>query len=252
MVDLHAHILPGIDDGPGEWDKALKMLARAAHDGIVGIVATPHVVPGGYDNTAEAVLGLTEELKERTRDTEIAIYPGSELMVCNDTLRGLEKKKYLTINNSRYALVELPAQFSPEPVYDFIHSLAMRGLVPVIAHPERNPRIQEDMGFLHEMVGMGALSQITSGSLTGLFGNAVKRAAVDILGRRLCHVIASDAHNNGKRAPVLSHGLKVAAGIVGERDALAMVRETPNMILSDLDIITAEPLIPRKKRFLFF
>jgi len=252
MIDIHAHILPGVDDGPAEWDKSLKMLRRAAEDGITGIVATPHVVPGGYENTGEKVLSLTEELRERCRDAEIEIYPGSELMVSNDTLRGLEKKKYLTINSSRYVLVELPGQFVTDSVYDFIYSLGARKLVPVIAHPERNPKLQEELDLLGEMVRHGALVQVTAGSLTGAFGSVVKKTVSEILTRNLCHVIASDAHNNGRRAPVLSHGLVEAGRIVGERAALAMVRDTPRMIIGDEAIEAPEPAGARKKRFIFF
>lgn len=252
MIDIHAHILPGIDDGPGEWDKSLKMLRRAAQDGITGIVATPHVVPGGYDNTRVKVVRLVEELKERSRVSELTVYPGSELTLCNETLRGLEGGRYLTINSSRYALVELPLSFEPHIVHDFFFSLRARKFVPVIAHPERNPVVMDDLDLLFEMVEEGALTQVTSGSITGLFGNRVKGVAEEIIARNACHVIASDAHSIGRRAPVLSHAVQAAARLVGEREAFAMVREVPLAIVENRKVEVAEPVRPRKKKFLFF
>jgi len=251
MIDLHVHILPGVDDGPKEWDKSLKMLQRAAQDGIRGLVATPHVMPGVYDNPMERVLALTEELKERGKSLPVDIYAGSELTVSHETLAGLEGKRYCTINGTRYVLLELPGHFSLDTVLDFIFSVTSGGKVPIIAHPERNPRIQADINILYELTRLGALLQITSGSLTGLFGGAVRKLTQDIVSRRLAHLIASDAHNNGNRAPLLSDGVKEAAKIIGGRAASTMVNDLPEKILNNQIFHVPEPVYPKKKFFFF-
>jgi len=159
MFDIHTHILPGIDDGPGDWERSLAMLRVAARDGVKGVVVTPHVTPGLYDNRREKVAALAAELRARAGDIPVEIYEGSELAVCAEALEGLKSGRYCTINSGRYVLVELPSQFSADGVYDFLVSLASLNLIPVIAHPERNPKVQADIEALYAMAELGALMQ---------------------------------------------------------------------------------------------
>lgn len=250
MFDLHAHILPGLDDGPREWDMAVAMLRMAAGDGIKGIVATPHV-SFVYDNRAETVLTLTVELGRRAGDVRVDIYPGSELAVTKESLAGILQKRYCTLNQSRYVLIELPQYFTSHPVMEFIFSLTSAGLVPIVAHPERNPMVQSSLDSLNEMVRLGALVQVTAGSLLGHFGDGAKKLAREMLARRLAHVIASDAHNDGLRAPLLSGGLREAIKIVGEAEAKAMVSGVPEKIIKDQPFDAAEPVHVRKRNFFF-
>ncbi len=242
MYDLHAHILPGVDDGPRSWDQAVSMLAAAERDGIKGIVATPHFTPGLYDNPGEKVVGLVDELKRRADGMRIEIYPGSELTVSVEALAGIGEGRLCSINSGRYVLIELPASFSPRTVYDFISGLTSGGFVPIIAHPERNRRVTSNMDMLYEMVRMGALGQVTAGSLTGQFGSEVKRAAGRMLESRLVHVIASDAHSEDHRPPTLSAGLKAAAKISGEEAAAYMAGEAPKKILDNQPLTLPEPV----------
>ncbi|MGA2193550.1 MAG: CpsB/CapC family capsule biosynthesis tyrosine phosphatase, partial [Nitrospirota bacterium] len=152
MIDLHCHVLPGIDDGPRDFEGAVRILRLAAEAGIKGVAATPHVVPGHYDNTAEKVLSLVAELKDRAGDIPVQVYPGSEIAICEKTLKGIVGRKYCTINSTRYILLELPPYFRPEDVLGFLESLSGAGLVPIIAHPERNPQLQSDVEFIYKMV----------------------------------------------------------------------------------------------------
>lgn len=246
MYDLHAHILPGADDGPREWDKSVKMLLRAAEDGITGIVATPHVSAGVYDNPKDKVASIVDELKLRAGAVPIDIYTGSEIHISPETLKGLKNGRYCTINRSRYVLVELPLHFSPELMYDAVFGIVSAGMTPIIAHPERNPMVMEDVGIMHEMVRLGALGQVTAVSVVGNFGSEVKKLAREMMVRKLVHVIASDAHNNGSRPPVLSHAYREAVRIIGDRAARAMVHDVPGMILENLKYEPEEPELPRK------
>lgn len=251
MYDLHAHILPGIDDGPDGWDSALAMLKMAVDDGINGIVATPHVNPGLYDNGREAVLGLVEALKARAGELPIEVYPGSELAVSAETLPGIRDGRYCTVNFGKYALVELPGNFRPQGIYDFIFSLTAAGFVPVVAHPERNPQIVSDMAILYEIVRMGALGQVTAGSLTGVFGTDSKRAAHEMIKRRLVHVIASDAHSDKQRQPVLSAAVKEAGKTFGGRVVAEMVGSVPAKIIKNETFEVADPVY-KKSSFSIF
>jgi protein-tyrosine phosphatase len=250
MIDLHAHILPGVDDGADEWSKSVKMLTRAVEDGITDIVATPHVLPGINDNDCGKVTHMIGELRRHSAELPVNVYPGSEIVVSRDSIEGIISGRYCTINFTRYVLVELPFHFPNEAVFDFVYELTSKGFVPIFAHPERNPKVLRDIDILYELVRLGALMQVTAGSLTGDFGGQVRKLAVEMLNRRLAHVIASDAHSVGKRPPVLSGGLAAAAKILGDKDASALVREIPQMILNDERFEAEEPSA-KKKRFGF-
>jgi len=249
MIDLHAHILPGIDDGPKEWSRSVKMLTRAVEDGITDMVAAPHVVPGIRDNDRDKVTHMIGELRHHSAELPIDVYPGSEILVSRESLAGIIEGRYCTINFTRYVLIELPFHFPNEAVYDFVYGLTGRGFIPVIAHPERNPKALHDIDILHELVRLGALMQVTAGSLTGDFGGQVKKFAVEMLHRRLAHVIATDAHSVGKRPPVLGGGLAVANKILGGAEAMSMVREVPRMILNDEPVEAEEPLYGKRSFF---
>ena len=251
MYDLHAHILPGADDGPREVEESLQMLKLAAADGIKGIAMTPHVIPGRHDNPKEKVIKLTAQLKARADDVEIELYPASEIALSEETLAGLKSGSYCTINGSRYVLTELPPLFDSEKIYEAVHSMREMGLVPLIAHPERNPRALKDVECLYELVSMGALMQVTAGSFLGIFGDDVRKLSLSMLERRLVHVIASDAHDNGPRPPVLSTAVKEVAKLVGERAAQSMVTAVPEKILKDELVKPPEPVHPKKSLFFF-
>ena len=247
MIDLHAHILPDADDGPGGWEEALRMLARAAADGITGMAATPHVTPGLYDNDRDKVQRLVAELRGRASGIKMEIYPGSELTACADTLDGLKSGRCPTLNSSRYVLVETPGRFIPEQFEGFVESLTTLGMVPLLAHPERSGKIQEDAELLYRLVRMGALTQLTAASFTGLFGADIKKFAFWLLECRLVHIVASDAHDDVRRPPVLSGALREIGGRIGERAARAMVETLPMKILLDETINVQEPHRPEKK-----
>ena len=252
MFDLHAHIIPSVDDGPGDWDTSLGMLKRAVDDGIRGIVVTPHRVPGLYDNTRDGIIPLARELGERAkaRGLPIAVYPGCELAVSAETAEDVKNKDCCTINSGRYLLTELPPRFSGN-VRDFISLATAAGLVPLIAHPERNPQILNDIEALYELAGLGALMQVTAASLTGLFGEDPMCFAREMLERRLVHVVASDAHDETYRPPVLSEARAEVSRLAGEKAARAMFEERPLKIINDESFTVPEPARPRKT-LLFF
>ncbi len=251
MYDLHAHILPGADDGPREMEESLQMLKIAVADGIKGIAATPHVIPGLHDNPKEKVERMTAELKAGAAGMEIEIYPASEIRLSEETLAGLKSGSLCTINGSKYILAELPPFFDSEKIYGMMHSLREMGIVPLVAHQERNPMALRDVECLYELVSMGALMQVTAGSFLGMFGDDVHKLALSMLERRLAHVIASDTHDNGPRPPVLSTAVREVSKLVGERAVKAMVQAVPEKILKNEQVSPPEPVRPKKSLFFF-
>ena len=242
MIDLHCHILPGIDDGPASMDESLAMCRLAAQDGIHTIVATPHTLNGQYENPTSEVIEHVSALNKALieYDIRVRILPGSEVHLSRDLWGSVESGEAGTINNDKkYLLLELPIHAVPPRLKDEIFGLKVRGITPIIAHPERNMVIQRDSSILYDCIQSGALSQITAASRTGGFGGLVMHCSETLLEHRLVHIIASDAHSYDSRPPILSQGVEAASQILGNWDeAERMVVGAPETILSGQGFVT--------------
>jgi len=254
MIDLHVHILPGLDDGPESWDKALEMCRVAREDGIQTICATSHIMPGIYDNDRSKILGSVNSLRDRLGEEglNIKIVPGAEVYISEGLMEGIESERLLTINDmSRYLLLEFSLQSVPPQARDIILKLKLKGITPILAHPERNQNVIKDPDLVYDLVIGGALVQANAGSLLGKFGRDVMETARKLLRRNLVHVIASDAHSPHGRPPVLSEGLRVAARWIGSEEAIKLVTENPRRIIDGETIDVREPLkTDRKESFI--
>ncbi len=210
MIDLHAHILPGLDDGAPDLGEALSMAWLAVEDGIEFLVATPHVTEGEYRTDRKTILSAVEQLNGHLDKYEIPlkILPGAEYRLEPDLPDRLARGELLTLNDGgRYLLVELPAAFVPPYTERVLYELQLQGVTPIIAHPERNASFCRRPDLLQALVSRGVPAQVTAGSLTGMFGREAVRMAFYFLERGLAHLVASDAHSSTGRAPVLSPAL---------------------------------------------
>jgi len=236
LIDLHCHILPGVDDGAKSLEESLLMARRAVEDGIHTIVATPHTLNGIYINSAREVTPKVASLQETLskKHIKLQLYVGADVHLCPHMLELIESGDAGTINNARkYILLEFPSQVVPPKVKDEIFSLKLNGITPIISHLERNPVIQHNIDILYEFIRMGALCQVTAMSITGDFGGIAMQCAERLLRHRMVHVIASDAHSSKSRPPVLSQAVEAAAEILENYDdAERMVTEVPAAILS--------------------
>jgi protein-tyrosine phosphatase len=242
MIDIHAHILAGLDDGPSDVRESLEMCRMAEEDGVRIIVATPHFKRGQYENSRETILLKVKELNQCLQSggnpTRIRVLPGSDIHLNPDLGEGLKMGRLVSINDSlRYVLLELPDHFLLGPTRDFIGHLIADGTIPIISHPERNTLFQHHMEILCEFVKLGALSQITAMSITGGFGREARKFAEELLAGRLVQVIASDCHSAGTRPPILSRAVAAAARILGRDVAESMVEETPKAIIEGKPVI---------------
>jgi len=236
LIDLHNHLLPDWDDGAADAAESARMLEMARADGISQIVLTPHVfrmTRPGRD---------LRELKDRirrflaeARPPGLELFPGAEISCRTDMITPI-KEFGLTVNNTNYVFIEFPALNLPVDVADLVSRLMSEDLIPIISHPERNAVLAGSPEILQEMVDRGAIGQITALSLTGGFGQTVRRTAEDFLRRGLAHVIASDAHNSGSRPPRLSDAVEAAVRVLGVVRAEAMVTTVPAAILANEQI----------------
>lgn len=246
MIDIHCHILPGIDDGPLSISESLAMVDLAVADGIATIVATPHTFNGVYITPPEATASGVKALNRilMNKNIRVKICPGAEVHTCDAFGRKIMADLDHTLNHSgKYVLVEFPFQTINPGTSEELFQLKLKGITPIIAHPERNILFQRNADLLYDMVGMGCLVQITAMSITGEFGEAAMGCAHTLLQRHLVHVIASDAHSPGGRPPILSNGVKAAADILGSMaEARKMVTDIPRAILCGDSIEIPNPL----------
>jgi protein-tyrosine phosphatase len=252
MIDLHTHILPDWDDGAADWETAERMLALAREDGISGICLTPHIYrQTKHGDDPEEMKRQTTAFIERARRLPVALYAGAEVHIHPGMGRTV-KEHGLTVNGSRYAFIEFPAEHVPAGARDLIFEMTLLGIVPIVSHPERNAVFANRPGVLFELVRMGALGQVTAQSLTGDFGRRTRDAAERLMRLNLVHLIASDAHDEA-RPPELARAVKKAARIVGEEKARAMVTDVPAAIVKDREVPDlGDPIAPRQKKWLHF
>ncbi|WP_214825875.1 tyrosine-protein phosphatase [Exiguobacterium algae] len=201
MIDIHCHLLPAVDDGPGTVEQAVEMAKRAAQEGVTAIVVTPHAFHPQFEtedlNVQKAVDNLQQVLNQE--NIKIDLHPGQEIRVFGDLVQSLEDGKALSLAGSRYVLVEFPSDTVPAYAEQLFFTLQAEGYTPIIAHPERNKEFATNPKRLMDFVSSGALSQVTTGSLTGEFGQTVQELAFVFLRNGLSHLVASDAHSTGRR-----------------------------------------------------
>ena len=220
MIDIHTHILPGIDDGPEDMAETLAMCRIAVEDGITDVVATPHMLKAPYDVSRDAVLEKVADLNARlsVEGIPLTIHKGAEIAISPEIPGLLREGRLLTLaGRGTHVFLELTDIFLSDPVEALIRELVEDGVTPVISHPERNAMVQKDPGLLGRFREAGALFQVTAMSLTGAFGAETKKFTLAMLKDGFADFIASDAHSSQWRPPVLSKARRVAEGILGPR-----------------------------------
>lgn len=240
--DLHAHILPGVDDGPAHIDDAIAIARIAAANGTRMMLATPHRKDVTENWSVPHIRSLAAELQRRI-DAEgipIVLALGMENHIDETLPRDAADGRALTMNGSRYILVEMPFFEQRDFVEGALSALQAQGLTPVFAHPERIEAFQRCPALLKRYIGMGMLSQVTRGSLLGHWGEPARQFALDLLRQGLAHMLSSDTHSpKPPRTPELGRAVRIAAEVVGEDAALRMATDAPRAIIHDLPIASA-------------
>ncbi|WP_363350129.1 CpsB/CapC family capsule biosynthesis tyrosine phosphatase [Methylocystis echinoides] len=243
MIDLHSHILPGIDDGAADLNLSLEMARIAASQGVIVQACTPHIFPGVYDNTGpqilEAVAALQRELDDAGID--LTLVAGADAHMTPNMIAGLRSGNIPSLAGTRYVLVEPPHHVAPPRIDAFFFDLLAAGYVPVLTHPERLRWIEAQYETFVRLARAGVWMQITSGSLTGAFGSTPKYWAERMLDEGLVHILASDAHGVRRRGPDLAAGRAAAEKWVGAEEAEQLVYLRPYAILENADPSQAAP-----------
>jgi protein-tyrosine phosphatase len=245
VVDLHAHILPGLDDGPTCAAEALALCRLAAEDGATVMVATPHMNDGVYHVCPEDVFRGMRELQAQldAGGLPLKILPGADVRADGDLADRVRGGELLTVaGGGKYLMVELSPDVIPPRLAEAFFELQLMGVTPIITHPERNVGIQERPGSLDAIVRAGNLVQVTAASLTGGFGERALHCANALLERRLVHLVASDAHSAERRPPGLSRARATVAAAVGEAEAAQIFDLRPRQIIAGEPVEAPEPL----------
>jgi len=248
MIDIHCHILPELDDGAANLETALDMARLAAADGITRLAATPHMKCWQAD-LCHSLPGRLEALQRELNlnGIPLRLTGGSEVGIGPELKEDPGDERSYTLNGSRYLLLELPVTDYPLYTDDLVFDLQLRGLTPIIAHPERNVAIQDDLHLMVRLAHRGVLGQLTGDSLLARADRRTRQAAEEMLQRGLVHVIASDGHDGVHRPPQLAAAAGRAAQLVGEARAQAMVTLVPAAILDDEPVGGLLPRVERRR-----
>lgn len=238
FIDIHSHILPGVDDGSDSFETSMRMLRCAVDDGISGIILTPHNKPGHRQRHFSEMMSRVEGLRKMMSEGSINIdlYMGSELYYRNGLLEELENDMAGTMAGSRYVLVE----FNPLEDYDYIrngiYALLTGGYYPILAHAERYRNVCAGKSGIDDLIEMGCYIQVNAGSVMGKAGQKTKRFVRTMLKRRQVHFVATDAHDMEKRAPRLSDCAYFIQKKYGGNYSQQLFNENPLHVIRDEEI----------------
>jgi protein-tyrosine phosphatase len=250
VIDLHVHILPGLDDGAKDAAEALEMCRIASEDGTTAIVATPHM---GVDGAAsrEQILAAVASLQRTVTlaGIRLRILPGADMRLEPELPQDVRAGRAVTVGDAgKHLLVEISRDVVPPGVEGVLFELHLRGLRPIITHPERNLAVQADPDILLPLLRAGNAAQLTAGSLTGEFGRDAQRCARQLLKRRMAHFIASDAHSARHRLPRLGEARKVAEELVGRDETAEIFEKRPDAVISGRELDLPGPVKRRRSR----
>lgn len=256
FVDIHCHILPGLDDGPPSWEDSLRMAELAVRQGVCVLVATPHQLGAYYHISAEAIREKWAVLRRKIEEAglPLRLECGADIHIEPELPAKLLRGEVLPLSPAgKYVLVEPPWDVLI-PIGGVLRTLRNHGFEPILTHPERIPVLSRQIELLRNWVAEGGLIQLTGGSLIGAFGLEVQARAERLLREGLVHVVASDAHGPLRRRPLWLRVYERLEELVGEDVAELLCRENPHRILSGQEVVTPQVpsgCLPRILRWMY-
>jgi protein-tyrosine phosphatase len=249
MIDLHSHILPGVDDGSPDLETSLAMARMAVDEGIKVMACTPHFMPGMHNNRVADIQTRIDTLNGAliAANIDLPLVMGGDNHIRPDFSAALINKNIPTIHNSRYVLFEPPHVMMPPRLSELLFAILGAGYVPIVTHPERLSWIEQNYPSILRLAESGIWMQVTAGSLTGRFGPRPQYWAQRMLQDGVVHILATDAHNLGSRPPKMSKALAMAAAELGPQEAHHIVVSRPHSVLINLAPEKTIPL-PRHTR----
>ena len=245
MLDLHCHILPGLDDGAADVSVSLSMAQAFVADGVSVVACTPHILPGLYQNSGPQIREATSSLQQvlDREGVSLRLVSGADNHVSPSFVAELKAGHLLSLSDTRYVLVEPPHHVAPPRMEELFFSLLVAGYVPILTHPERLTWIESHYDVMQRLAQGGVWMQLTAGSILGGFGRRARYWSERMLDEGLAHILATDAHDTRRRPPNLGAGRAAVADRVGEAEAEHLVVTRPTGVLTNADPSTLP--IPR-------
>lgn len=234
-IDIHNHILPGLDDGSADEKMSLQMLRMAAEDGITHMIATPHFHYRRGHATPEQIRNAMAFMQDLIDGEGIPIhlYTGNELYYTHDLIEKVKAKEVLTLADSDYVLLEFSPETEQRKIQNGVYQFLSEGYYPIIAHMERYEAFNKHPDFVETILRMGAYYQVNAGSITGDAGWALKRFTRNMLKRGMIQFVATDAHDLQKRQPNFSAAAAWIEKKLGESELREYLYENPMKILEN-------------------
>lgn len=251
MIDLHCHILPGVDDGAKNIEDSISMAKVAVNEGITHILATPHHKNRNWFNEKKKVLANVKQLQDELDRNRIplTIFPGQEVRIYGEIQKDIEADEILFIDEQQqYLLIEFPTPNIPTYTERLFYELETKGITPIIVHPERNREILEDPNRLKALVEKGALAQLTAASYTGGFGRQIQKMSEQMVEANLVHFIASDAHNVGNRSFHMKEAYEKLGKELG-KDYVDIFNQRTKELVNGEIVVAPTPSFIKKKKF---
>jgi len=250
FVDIHFHIIPGVDDGPKDFEASMAMASQAAADGTAAIIATPHVVEGGYDGADREARIADLKMSLAGYGIEMKILSGAEVPLSMCLGGDREALGRLTLAGSRYLLMET-AETTFEQLAKAVYQVRLSGYYPILAHPERAAFVSENPKRLAAVTASGdVFCQLTTASVEGRLGKRLRRVSQAMLEQGLGHLVASDAHSHQNRPPGLSKSYEVVERIMGVKAARIIMLENPQKVLRNEPLASAGPGTGKRTGFM--
>jgi protein-tyrosine phosphatase len=254
FVDIHCHLLPGVDDGAKDCEDSLAMARMAVADGTTTIIATPHQLGNFGQNRGDDIRAGVNDLQQQLRaaDLPLQVLPGADVRIEPGMVDAILRGEVLTLaDHGRHVLLELPHELYL-PLEPLLEELRRRKIVGVLSHPERNQGIQRQPSVLAPLVDAGCLMQITAGSLCGTFGTSSQQLCETMLREGLVHFVASDGHGSQTRRPLLRRAFERVAELTDEQTASDLCIVNSGHVAAGEPVRTGRRERPRRKRSWFF
>lgn len=250
MIDLHCHLLPGVDDGSKDMDSSLKLAKSAVKDGITHALLTPHHMNGVYVNHKKDIIHATKIFQNELfkHHIPLVVFPGQEIRINGDLLQSLDDDDILFADTSdKYLMLEFPDDDVPLYSNMMVYDMIQRGIIPIIVHPERNIKIMNHPNILFDLLNMGCLSQVTASSYVGVFGKKIEKFSEQLIESEQVYIFASDAHNLPGRNYEMTNAFLKLNNEFGNRYANRLSKNAKSIINGDF--VTPNDIVHIKKRF---
>lgn len=245
MYDIHCHVLAEIDDGARSFEDSLQICKIAAQEGIRAIAATPHFIDKQSETEQSKIISALYQLNQaiKNKGIELMLLPGMEVYLTPDLVELYEQGKIITLNYKNHMLIEIPILSKNLPLYlnDVLFRLQLKGVRPVIAHPERCRSVIRNPNIIYDLIENGCIIQLNSGSLEGAFGREVQKTAYDLLKHNMVHIIASDNHSTYDRMSSLKECYDIVSKKFSKTTAKDLFINNPYKVINGENLCIEEP-----------